>query len=310
MLLTVILFVAGFIILLKGADLLIDGATVIAKSLRVSPFLIGLLIAGIGTSLPELAVTLTAHLTGGGDVGLGTVIGSNTFNILAILGLSAVFVPLSFKKQWVDRDLVWNFVSITAVGFFALIDGVISRFEGGVLILMFAWWLYQLVKDRDLPNVKEVKDLLPLRNAFGYSLLGVAGVLLGGQWVVDGAVVMAQSAGMSEALIGLTIVGIGTSLPELTVTIRAALRGKQALAIGNILGSNIFDFLAILGVAALLKPVAFDIALGPDLAVTAASALALFLVVKFSKNNTFGKREGLLFLVAYVCYLLFLIARI
>ncbi|MDP3402760.1 MAG: sodium:calcium antiporter, partial [bacterium] len=133
MLVSVLLFIAGFVILLKGADLLIDGATVIAKSLRVSPFLIGLLIAGIGTSLPELAITLTSHLAGGGDVGLGTLMGSNTFNILAILGLSAVLVPLSFKKQWVDRDLVWNFVAIVAVGFFALADGIISRFEGGVL---------------------------------------------------------------------------------------------------------------------------------------------------------------------------------
>ncbi|HWO07397.1 MAG TPA: calcium/sodium antiporter [Candidatus Paceibacterota bacterium] len=305
---TLVLFLIGFYILIKGADILIDGATGIAERMRVSPFVIGLLIAGIGTSIPELVIMLVAHAGDQEAMGLGTVIGSNTFNILAILGASALATPLVFKRVWVSRDLLWNCLAIIIAGFFALgpSAGVISRAEGIIMLGAFVLWLAIVFHSHDMPE-RERHHKISIRRAAGLSVIGTAGVILGGRWVVDGAATFAALAGMSEALIGLTIVGIGTSLPEFAVSVTAAYRDRFALSVGNVVGSNIFDFLMILGVGALMGPISFDNGLTFDLMITLLAAFALLAAVRTRLTLTRG--TGALFIVAYCLYVVYLVMR-
>lgn len=306
---SLLLFIIGFFILLKGADVLITSASAIARELKVAPFLVGLFIAGIGTSIPEFTITVFSHATGNEAIGLGTILGSNTFNILVVLGAAALVLPLVFKENWITRDLVWNFLAIVIVALFSLVlgPGEISRLEGIAMLALFGGWIYLVVKDRDLPEGSEVSKAIPLRKAFGLSVVGLAGVLVGAEWVVGGAVAVASWAGVSDALVGLTIVSIGTSLPELVVTITAALAGRQALAVGNIIGSNIFDFFVILGVAALIKPMSFPLNFSTDIGVTLAAAVSLFLLVRFRSDRALVWWAGALLIAGYIVYLAYLI---
>src|SRR3989338_4237413 len=213
MLANFILFLVGFYILIKGSGFLIDGASSLSRKFNIPPFVIGLVIVGIGTSIPEFAVTFIANLTEEQSIGLGTVIGSNIFNLLFILGAVSVIFPIAMKSSWVFRDLTWNMVSVFLVTFVALPfgDGEISRMEGLFLLAVFFYWLYTAVKKSNNTEHEEIgvrEIAFPL--AAGLILAGFAGVFLGGKWVVDGAVEIAKDAGLSEALIGITIVSMGT----------------------------------------------------------------------------------------------------
>jgi cation:H+ antiporter len=311
MLWNIILFFIGFYILVKGDNLLVDGSSSLARKLNVSSIVIGLVIAGIGTSIPEFAVSFIANLTGKGDIGLGTIIGSNTFNILFILGVSALFFPLTMKKYWVDRDLIWNIVAVLAAALFAFFgDGQISRWEGFLMIAIFSIWLYLVLKNegREKEEQQEWKiAALPL--SIFMILGGLVGVILGGNWVVDGAALMAKELGFSDALIGLTIVGIGTSLPELAVTFVAAYKKRPGLALGNIIGSNVFDFLMVLGVAALAKPVLFPSHLFIDISVTLFATAFLFSSMFMGKRYVLKRWQGFGFVLLYIIYIIFLVGR-
>lgn len=313
MFLTLVLFITGFYILIKGANWLVDGSVALARFLKISSLVIGLVIAGIGTSLPEFAVTFIANLTGAGDVGLGTVIGSNTFNILFILGVSALFFPLTLHPHWVHRDLMWNVVAVLMVAAFAvpLAGGVITRVEGAVLLLMFAVWLYWSIAKSNHAEPPEDASyrMIALPIAVSLTLAGFIGVLLGGKWVVDGAVVIARELGLGEAMIGLTIIGIGTSLPELAVTFVAAFRGQPGIAIGNIIGSNIFDFLMIIGASALARPIVFSPHLFPDIIVTALAAAVIYGFMFMGEPYVFKRWQGLLSVLAYGLYAAYLVTR-
>lgn len=310
--LTIFLFLLGFIILIKGAGFLVKGASSIAKFLNIPNFVIGLVIAGIGTSIPEFSIAFVSHLAGTGDIGLGTIIGSNSFNILFILGVTVLAFALPFRREWVMRDLKWNIYSVAAAAVFAfgLGGGSISRFEGAAMLALFFWWLFIVVKKTNHAPEDEVQTrtaTFPL--ALVLIFVGFAGVFLGGKWVVDGAVEIARLMGAGEPLIGLTIVGIGTSLPELAVTFTAARRNLPGIAVGNIIGSNIFDFLMILGVAALVRPVSVPPSFTVDMAVTLFAAVILFGFMFFGKSFTLKRRHGIVFLSLYALYFIFLLWR-
>lgn len=312
-----ILFIVGFYVLIKGANLLVKGASSIADRFHTSLFFVGLVIVGIGTSIPEFATFFAALLMGKGPVGLGTVIGSNTFNILFILGVTALFFPLSMKKERVGRDLAWNIIAVGAVMVFALWlgSGIITRPEGFLLLVLFAYWLYGAIKKSS--GISEEERKMEMREitflmSFGLILAGLLGTILGGKWVVDGAVIIAREFGLTESVIGLTIVGIGTSLPELTASFVAAYRKQPGIAIGNIIGSNIFDFLVIFGFGAMVRPIAFSPYFSFDITITLLSTIVLYSSLFVGKKYVLKRWQGLMFVFFYFFYLFYLlgIARV
>jgi cation:H+ antiporter len=310
---TILLFFVGFYILIKGANFLVDGSSSLARKFNLPSLVIGLVIAGIGTSIPEFAISFIANLQSNTSIGLGTIIGSNTFNLLFILGATAFFFPLKMKKEWVDRDLVWNVVAVAIALFFAglLGAGTISRPEGVLLLLVFFIWIFKAVheKEKSPEDNRNLRILtLPLTSIM--IIGGLVGVILGGKWVVDGAVEIAAWLGIPGALIGLTIVGIGTSLPELTVSFVAAFKKRPGLALGNIIGSNIFDFLMILGFAAVIKPIIFPNELLIHAVVTLVASFFLYgLIILSGKKYTLERWHGLVLVLFYILYVLSMVGQ-
>jgi cation:H+ antiporter len=316
MFITSVLFFFGFYILIKGSGWVTDGASALARRLKISSWVIGLVIVGIGTSIPEFSVALISNTLGVEGVTLGTIIGSNTFNILFILGVSAIFFPLTFKEGWVKRDLVWNILAVLTAFVFGLqalafdTPGVISRYEGSILLLLFLVWLYFSLKkpdDRVIDGGPQAQFTLPV--VILMLLVGLVGVFFGGKWVVDGAVAIAQELGWSERLVGLTIIGLGTSLPELAISLVAVSRRQVSLAIGNIVGSNIFDFLMILGLGAVVSPIGFSPNFYLDIWVTLISATALLIFMFVGKKYVLTRGKGAIFVIGYLAYLIYLVSR-
>ncbi len=313
MALSLILFAIGFWILIKGATILVDGAASLARRLGVSGFVIGLVIVGIGTSIPEFSVAFLGNLIGAADVSVGTIIGSNTFNILVILGLAAIIRPLEFQPIWVGRDLVWNAAAVALAGL-AVLGGSgsaeISRGEGAMLILAFLLWIVLALRQPpDGAERPRSSHYVALPFAVFMIAAGLAGVVLGGKWVVDGAAAIASALGMSASFVGLTIVGVGTSLPELAVSLTAAWRHQPGIAVGNVIGSNIFDFLLIIGASAVTRTVEFPAALAPDIALTFGASLLLLGALSIGGRYTLKGWQGLGFVLLYLLYLAYLVIR-
>lgn len=312
------LFLLGFYVLIKGAGYLVDGASAVARKLRMSEWLIGLTIVGIGTSIPEFAVTFFSNLTNAAPLGIGTIVGSNTANILFILGVAAIIFPFGLKQEWVRRDLPWNVGAVLAViavtyGADRVLgrDLAIDRFEGLILFALFAIWLAIAIKNGNREPDAGVETVRLMALPFSILMIagGVVGVVFGGNWVVESASRIAASLGFSRAFIGLTIVGLGTSLPELVVTFTAALRKHSAMAIGNIIGSNVFDFLFILGMTAMVRPMPFPSAMGFDIMVTALAAVMLLAAARIGRKYVLERWQGAVLAIAYVAYLIFLFIR-
>ena len=312
---TLILFVIGFYILIKGANLLISGASSIARFFNISQWAIGIIIVGIGTSIPELAINV-AGVFNGTNVGLGTVIGSNIFNILFVLGLSALISPLLIKREWIRRDFTFNILAIITAALMMYLPILgdqtfvgISRSEGVFLVILFlAWATYIGTRKTELIKKIDYRAFAFFTSAV-MVIAGLVGVFFGGRWIVSGAELIAHSIGISDYLIGLTIVGIGTSIPELTVSLVAAFRKNTGIAIGNIIGSNIFDFLGILGIVATLRPltVAGDVKF--DILVTFGAAVLLLVSVFIGQRNILKRWEGGVFVLLYFLYLIVLLVR-
>ncbi len=310
MILDYLLFLIGFYILIKGADFLTEGASILARKLNVSEIVIGLVIVGIGTSIPEFATTLISNLTNKESIGLGTVIGSNIFNILFILGISAIIKPLIFKKQWVDREMLWNILAI-AISALTMLDGRINQMEGIILLFAFGIWLDQAIKkhqpEKETSESKWQNITWPL--ALGMILGGFIGVIVGGQWVVNGGSLIARNLGFSEKFIGLTIIGIGTSLPELAVSLVGAIKNEIGIVIGNIIGSNIFDFLMILGISALMKPITVEISFLKDTLVALISTVLLYFSMFIGQKYLLKRWQGILLILGYLLYFIFLLSN-
>jgi cation:H+ antiporter len=316
---TLLLFVAGFGLLIGGAEVLVRGASRLACTLGVSPLIVGLTIVALGTSSPELAVGIQSSLTGGGQVALGNVVGSNIVNILLILGLSATITPLIVAQQLVRLE-VPLMVGISALVLVLGLDGTIGRPEGLVLVAgIVAYTVFAVHQSRkESRQVKEEYAHEFGRKACGSAwevtvqiLLVVGGLALlviGSRWLVDGAVALARALGLSELIIGLTVVAVGTGMPELVTCVTASIRGERDIAVGNVVGSNIYNILAVLGLTTVVAPDGVAVpppALVFDIPVMIAVAVACLPV--FFLDGRIARWEGMLFLGYYVAYTLYLI---
>lgn len=314
MFLQIILLVLGFVVLIKGADLFVDGASATAQNFKVSKMLIGLTIVAFGTSAPEFAVSVKSLLSGNGDMVLGNVIGSNILNILLILGVSAMFHSLSVKNNTVKKELPITLLITTLFAvllsdhlFDKSLPNSFTRSDGIILLLFFLVFIYYLISmmrkkidvDNNLPNMS-------LKKAILFTIVGIVAIVIGSNLVVDSASFIASALGVSERMISLTIIALGTSLPELVTSVAATSKGEYDIAIGNVVGSNIFNIGIVIGVPVVLFGGVSQIAFSYiDLLVMLASALLLFL---FSfRDYKISKSEGAMFLTLFIIYYTYVI---
>jgi len=319
---TVLRFLGGFALLLGGAELLVRGASRLARAMGVSPLVVGLTVVAFGTSSPEIAVSVGAVLGGTGDIAFGNVVGSNIANILLVLGLSAAVAPLVVHRDMVRRDVpVMILASLLVAGL--SLDGAVGRGDALLLVVLLAAWTARTLRisraevraeKARAAAAGEAAEAEPPRSAAalaGNLLLAGAGfgmLVLGSDLLVDAAVVVARSLGVSELVVGLTIVAVGTSLPEIATSVMASFRGERDIAVGNVIGSNIFNLLAVLGAAGVAGeggvPVAAG-ALGFDLPIMLGTAFACLPV--FYAGGSITRLEGVIFLASYGAYILWLV---
>lgn len=296
-----LLLAVGFVMLVKGADWFVDGAAGIATKFKIPQIVIGLTIVAMGTSAPEAAVSITSALKGNAGITIGNIVGSNILNILIILGLSAVVTPLAVVKSTIKIDIP-VMIAITGILLWMGYDGTVALWEGIVLLLIFAsyigYLMYVAFKERK-ENDEEVKEISVLK-ALVWTLVGLVLIVWGSDVTVDAATKIATILGLSERFIGLTIVALGTSLPELFTSVMAARKGNADIAIGNIVGSNIFNILFVVGLSALVIPVPFLEGFRFDMMVAMAAAILLFLCVL--KNQKLNRWAGILMLASYAAY--------
>jgi cation:H+ antiporter len=314
-----IFLIIGFALLIKGADFFVEGSSKIAQALKVSPLLIGLTIVAFGTSSPEATVSIAAALDGSAGVALGNVVGSNIFNITLVVGLTALINPLKVENETIRKEIPFTLVAsitllvvISDISLQSLSENFISRGDGFILLLFFTIFLYYIFevarKSRD-----QIKEESPSSEPISWgknsllTIAGLAAIIFGGDIVVDNATAIALSFGMSETLVGLTIVAVGTSLPELITSITAAIKKQSDIAIGNIVGSNIFNILFVLGTASVISPLAVDskIFIDVGLMIILTGILLIFSRTHFKV----GKVEGFFLVIAYVAYAIYIILR-
>ncbi|CEI82295.1 Inner membrane protein YrbG [Oceanobacillus oncorhynchi] len=312
-----ILLIIGFGLLVKGADWFVDGSSNVAQLLRVPPILIGLTIVALGTSAPEATVSIIAAAQGTADVAVGNVVGSNIFNITLVIGLAAAIYPLRVQNEMIVKQIPFALlaaVALFALGSDVLLQGsgadILSRGDGIVFFLFLAIFMYYII-EVGLKSRKETKAVRDSNVKWGKStfitLLGLAAIILGGQFVVTNATEIALSWGMSEALVGLTIVAVGTSLPELVTSISAALKNESEIALGNVVGSCIFNILFVLGAASLITPLSINPVIFTDIWIMIVLTILLLI---FSRTSfRIGRREGIILALIYVAYTVYIIIR-
>lgn len=308
--LSFIMLVFGFVLLVWGADKFVAGASALARRLGVSPLLVGLTIVAFGTSAPELAVSLTAALQGANEIAVGNVVGSNIFNMLMVAGLSAVVCPLIMDRTLLRRDWPISLAAAVLLLVFIAPDLTISRIEGIILLAVFAVVLGMQIraalKNRDTLETEEDEVSMPPLMIGVNIVLGLACIIIGGQLAVNGATGIARMFGLSETLIGLTIVAIGTSLPELVTSLVAARKGQNEIAMGNVIGSNIFNLLLILGVSATITPIPVQATSIIDALVLIGISIVFYLPARRGK---LGRAPGAIMALTYVVYTAYLIIR-
>ncbi|MFC1822832.1 calcium/sodium antiporter [Thermodesulfobacteriota bacterium] len=314
-----ILFILGFVFLIKGAGFLVDGASSIARRLKVSGLVIGLTVVAFGTSTPELFVNLIASVQGNTEIAIGNVLGSNISNIFLILGISSLIYPLSVTKGTVWKEIPLSLLAAILLGILAndrWIDGTndsaLTRTDGLVFLSFFIIFLYYSFSIAK--NIEGMEEHVPAKQyGMGRSLLfivlGLVGLSLGGKWIVDGAVHMAKSFGMSESLVGLTIVAVGTSLPELATSAVAAHKKNVEIAVGNVVGSNIFNIFFVLGISSTVKPLSFQIKNNLDIGVVILANLFLFFSMFTGKKRSLDRWEGAVFVLLYAGYITYLVIQ-
>lgn len=318
---TYLLLLIGFVFLIKGAGYLVDGASSLAKRFSIPDLVIGLTIVAFGTSAPELFVNLFASFNGTTDIAIGNILGSNVANTLLILGIAAVIYPITVTKQTTWKEIPFSLLAALVVLFMAsdvFLDGAaanfLSRIDGLVLMSFFAIFLYYTFGSAKSAPASETdsSEAIVVRSAWastGLVIGGLVGLVIGGQWIVDGATTIAQTFGLSDALIGLTIVAIGTSLPELATSAVAAYKKNSDIAIGNVVGSNIFNIFWILGLSATISPLPFKSELVFDALVTVAVSVVLFCALFIGKRHTLERWQGVVFILLYITYVAAIIVR-
>lgn len=319
-----ILLIIGFVLLIKGADFFVDGSSSVAKILKVPTIIIGLTVVAFGTSMPELSVSVTAALRGSNDLAVSNVLGSNIFNLLVVLGCCALVKPVAAKWSLLKKEFPFS-ILITVIlllvdsdfSIMKILDGnqefVLGRWAGLLFLILFVLYIYATVKSalrsraeaKDMEE-EEYKTMSPLKSGI-YIVLGLIGIVWGGNLVVDSASNIALTFGWSQTFIGLTIVALGTSLPELVTSVVAARKGENDLAVGNVVGSNIFNILLILGVSSFITPITLDVTAVYDTIILIIASIIVY-VSAISKREI-QRKEGILFLVCYFAFFLYVFMR-
>ena len=315
---TYLLFIAGFFFLIKGADMLVDGAVSVAKKFKISTIVIGLTIVAFGTSAPEFVVNIFASAQGNTEIAIGNILGSNIANILLILGVSSIIYPLLTKSNTVWKEIPLGLLAAILLGVLAndaLIDGGIfsglTRIDGIVLLsffIIFLYYTFGISKIKEKAIDIDIKQLNYFKSVL-FIIIGLLGLSLGGKWIVDGAVEIARFFNVRQSLIGLTIVAIGTSLPELATSATAAYKKQTDIAIGNIVGSNIFNIFWILGFSALVRPLPFSRNSDLDIIMTILASALLFIIMFIGKRHTIERWQGIMMVIIYIGYIAFLIGN-
>ena len=316
MTLQIILLLVGFVLLIKSADWLVDGASALAKKHNVSDLAIGLTIVAFGTSAPELVVNIFAALQSHDDIVFGNIIGSNNFNLFIILGIAGLITPLAVQHSTVWKEIPFSLIAVVVMFLLTTVlfgegNVKLSRFEGIILLLLFAGFLFYVFKQlkSDPDDLKIEHKQMTNTKIWLLIIIGLAGLVGGGRLVVTNAVEMATALGVSQKIIGLTIVAMGTSLPELATSVVAAMKKNNDIAVGNIIGSNIFNIFLILGLSAVLNPVEYNRGFDTDMILLAAGTVLLFLTMFTGKKKKLDRWEAALLLTIYVAYTVFLIMK-
>lgn len=317
MLIDILWIVAGLVMILVGSDWLVDGASGVARKYGISEFIIGMTIVGIGTSMPELVSSAISAVQGHGDMALGNVTGSNICNVLLILGVTALISPIKYTRSNIRKDvpfaiLVSLFLIVMLYNSFGLFGEMgtpgISRVDALYLLSIFAVFMidsFRSAKNGAEEEVEMVKPM-PMGKAVVFILLGLAGLVFGGRVFVDHTVSIAERFHVSEAFISITLMAVGTSLPELATCVVAAMKGKNQLALGNVIGSNIFNISLIIGASAVISPFEIQSISTVDMAMVMVAVVLLWLAAFTFKKKTLDRVEGALFLLAYVAYIAYL----
>lgn len=311
----ILLLLVGLGLVVLGADWLVNGASSIARRAGISEFVIGLTIVGFGTSCPELVVSLTGAIEGNSDISVGNVVGSNIFNVLFILGLTAMVLPVGMtdKNRRIDIPIT---LGVTILLVILRITGsmsgpVISRWEGVLMLLVFSAYLFYCFKSDSKDEFSETqRATLSITKSIALTLTGLAGLIFGGDLFVDSATALARQIGVSDKFIAVTILAGGTSLPELATSLVAANKGKEQLALGNILGSNVFNAMMILGLSSVITPLSFASMTIVDIITLVLSAVLLLIWAYTGRKNRIDRREGAAMLLCYVAYNVFLFSRL
>ena len=312
----IILLVVGCVGLIKGADFFVDGASNIAKRFHVPTLIIGLTIVAMGTSLPETAVSISASIAGSNSLAISNVSGSNLFNLLVVVGLCAMMQKVDVDKDTIRRDIPYSLLAavvLVALGMLGVGEGmVLGRIDGVILLALFAFFLFLMIRSalKSAADSKEMDEeevtqsvVLSLISIVG----GAAAIALGGDWAVDAASTIALKLGMTETMMGLTIVAVGTSLPELVTSIVAARKGEVDMALGNAIGSNVFNILLVLGIASTISPIGFMMSNAIDIAAVIVATIVCWAVA--AKNKSLGKVMGALMVVSYFVYMVYVVMR-
>lgn len=322
--LVVLLLIVGFAFLIKGADLFVEGSSSIAKKFKVPGIIIGLTVVAMGTSLPETAVSVTASLAGNNELAVSNAVGSNIFNTMMVIGVCAIITPIMVQKQTIKKDIPFSAIVallLLGLGILGIADTsgmVLGHLDGAILLVLFVAYILFLIfstlkakKNGEAVSVEGGDDdeikILPVWKSLLFILIGGAGIALGGELTVDTASRIALDLGMSQTLVGLTIVSIGTSLPELVTSIVAARKNEVDMALGNAIGSNIFNFLMVLGIASAISPISFITFNIIDIAILLAFTLIIWIFAATKKS--IGRLEGIIMVSLYICYAVYIIIR-
>ena len=315
-----LILIIGFFFLIKGADIFVEGAASISRKFNVPAMIIGLTIVAMGTSAPEAAVSITSSLAGQNDMSVANVVGSNFFNILMVLGVSAVIAKLPVQKETIKKETPFLIIVSSMLLVFGL-DLKMNRMEGLILLFVFVYFLISTVKrsknsvteNYDCSNEvaittdTEISEEISMPKTILICIVGIAGIVIGGDMVVNSATSIAKSFGMSANLVGLTIVAVGTSLPEFVTSIVAIKKGETEIAIGNVIGSNLFNILLVLGLAVFINPITISMLALIDIAFMVAITILLYLFMK--KDYSLVKNQGFILIAIYLAYMTYTVIR-
>lgn len=307
---SIVLLVLGFVLLIKGADFFVEGSSSVAKMLKVPSIIIGLTIVAMGTSLPETAVSVTASLTNNNALAVSNAVGSNIFNLMVVCGFCALFNPLEVEKSTLKKEFPFSMLCAVLLLVCGYIGMELGHVDGLILLALFVcflvWMVMSALKARANAEEEE-EEMLPVWKCIIFIVGGIVAIKFGGDFVVDGASTIAAQMGLSQNLIGLTIVALGTSLPELVTSVVAARKNELDMALGNVIGSNVFNFLFVLGIAATISPIGFMMENVIDIAILTVMSLLVW-VFCWTKQKL-DRREGIIMLLLYAAYLVYICMR-